>query len=226
MPDEATPAPEEIQDTPTAASETEIPAESTDSPPASDPFESRYNNLRSEFDRRNAALSGQLGPEAQAEALRHFGIEFQAEEEDDDLFDDPDERFSRELEELKQWRASQEQQAQEAEFQKLEREYIDSTLKSIEDRDKEGTKLSAKDKRFVEAYAKGNRLDDGRPDLEGGFALIKEIRAEARDGYVASKKTPKAPVGAAGEEKIDFSDREARNKWMAEEFSRQEAAAE
>lgn len=234
MPDEATQAPEEIQDTPDpAASDQEIPAsESTDSPPAaSDPYEPRYNNLRSEFDRRNAALSGQLGPQAQAEALSHYGIELaEAEQEaEDDLFDDPVERTQREVEELKQWRAEREQREQNAEFEKLEREYIDSTLKEIEKTDKEGFKLSEKDKRIVEAYAKGNRLDDGRPDLEGGFALVKESKAEAREGYLKSKRdATAAPVGAEGEAKVDFSKMtpEQKDQWMVEDVERRQAMGE
>lgn len=92
-------------------------------------FEQRYNDLRSEFDRRNqqyseaeqlqAALSGAAGPEAQAQVLAAFGIEL---EDDEDMgFDeldefDPDSRIDR-LESMleEQQMAAQEEAMAEAE---------------------------------------------------------------------------------------------------------------
>jgi hypothetical protein len=234
MPDEATPAPEEIQDTPDtpAASTEEKPASESpeDSPAASDGFEERYNNLRSEFDRRNQLLTaaeGNQGPEAQAQALRQLGVEVEmAEEEDndeDDEFLSDVEKLEKRLEAQEQKFSQREEQEQEAHFQQLEESFIDSKLSEIEGA--ESMKLSETETRVVVNNALANRLDSGEPNLQGAFDDLKGIKSAARDEYLASKKAPVAPTGTAGEEKIDFSDPEAAKKWMVEDFRRNKAAA-
>jgi len=227
MPDEATPAPEETQDTPiNAASEEEKPAE--EAPAASDPWEQRYNDLRPEFDRRNALLSaaeGQQGPEAQAQALRQLGVEVEMAEAEDDK----DDEFLSDVERLEQRLAAQEekftqreQQEQEAHFQKLEESFIESTLSEIEG--KENVKLSERETKVVVNNALANRLENGEPDLQGAFDDLKGIKSAARDEYLASKKAPAPPIGAAGEDKIDFSNPDARRKFMADDFNARQAA--
>ncbi|HEU5115579.1 MAG TPA: hypothetical protein VFT74_02780 [Isosphaeraceae bacterium] len=227
MPDEATPAPEEIQDTQAEAAPTEeIPAESQQ--PTTN-WEQRYNDLRPEYDRNNqliAAARGDHGPEAQIEALQRLGVEVEQQQEqaeEPDLFEDPTDRLQRELESIKQDLASRDEKAQMERFAQLEKDYISSTIKDLEG--SENLKLTAGEKRFVENDALANRLEDGRPDLEGAMALIKENRKEAQDQYLASKKeAASAPVGAVGEEEIDLSDHNARNAWMAKEYERLQSA--
>lgn len=229
MPDEATPAPEETQDTPSVetASTEEKPVE--EAPAASDPWEQRYNDLRPEFDRRNALLSaaeGQQGPEAQAQALRQLGVEVEMAEAEDDK----DDEFLSDVERLEQRLAAQEekftqreQQEQEAHFQKLEETFIESTLSEIEG--KESVKLSERETKVVVNNALANRLENGEPDLQGAFDDLKGIKSAARDEYLASKKNvPAPPIGSAGEDKIDFSNPDARRKFMADDFNARQAA--
>jgi hypothetical protein len=224
MPDEATPAPEETQDTPSVetASSEEKPVE--DAPAASDGFEERYNNLRSEFDRRNALLTaaeGNQGPEAQAQALRQLGVEVEmAEEEDnseDDEFLSDVEKLEKRLEAQEEKFSQREQREQEAHFQQLEESFIDSKLSEIEGA--ENMKLSDTETKLVVNNALANRLDTGEPNLQGAFDDLKGIKSAARDEYLASKKAPAPPIGTAGEEKIDFSDPDAKKKWMAEDLA-------
>lgn len=225
MPDEATQAPEEVQDTPdNAAVEEAKPAEV----PA-DQWEQRYNDLRPEFDRRNALLSaaeGHQGPEAQAQALRQLGVEVEMapEEEDDDLYEDPTERLEKRLEAQEQKIVEREEKEQEDHFQQLEENYIASTLSEIEG--KESVKLSEREKKIVRNNALANRLEDGRPDLEGAFDDLKGSWTERQANYRASKDSTPAPLGSAGEEKIDFSNPKARRKFMAEDFKARQAAEE
>jgi hypothetical protein len=214
-------APEQVQDTPingdAAPEETAEPSK-----PAVD-YQKRYDDLVPEYTRGQqliAAARGDHGPEVQMQALQQLGVEVQQEEEaeEDDPFVDPGERALRETEALKAKLAEKDEQEESARFQKLEREFIDTTLGEIEG--KENVKLSKRDKHFVETAALSNRLDDGRPDLEGAVKDLIELRNEARDGYIASKKAPKAPLGTAGEDKIDFSkmSKDEIDQWMAEDI--------
>ena len=229
MADEPTQAPEtETQDTPTndAAStqqETPAPESTEDSTPVTD-WEQRYNSLRPEYDRSNqllAAARGEHGPEAQAQALQQFGVELDSEEEqepENDEWVDPDDRIDR----LEQQLAERQQREEEAEFERLESDFIDQTLSKIQE--DENVTLSKQERKFVETNALANRLDNGEPNLQGAFDDLKGIKSAARDEYRSSKTAPKAPVGTAGEDTIDSSDKEARNKWMAEDLAARMAA--
>jgi len=218
MPDEATQAPDEVQDTPSpdAAVEETKPAEDTQ--PAVD-YQQRYESLVPEYTRGQqliAAARGDHGPEAQVQALQQLGVEVQQAEEaaEVDEFEDPTDRLARELEAIKSQLSSKEEAEQQKQFQELERQYIDNTIGELEK--SEDIKLSAEDKRFVKNDALNNRLEDGRPDLEGAVRALK-ARDEARlSEYLTTKKAPKAPVGAAGEEKLDLSDPDVRQKYMKE----------
>lgn len=223
MPPEAEQAPANEQETSdpinAAPNEEGTPAEPEQgSQPAID-YEQRYNDLRPEFDRKNQLLSaaeGHHGAEAQAQALRQLGVEVELDEEPDDAYVDPDERIDR-LEAQLQERQEAEK---EAEFQRLESQYIKSTLAEIEGQ--EEIKLSDQETKLVVNHALANRLGDGKPDLQGAVEALKTIKGAARDEYLASQrekaKAPRAPVGTAGEEKIDLSDQDARQKWMAEQM--------
>lgn len=229
MPDEATPAPVEEQETPAvAAPEEGKPAEET---AVTDNWEQRYNDLRPEFDRRNALLTaaeGQQGPEAQAQALRQLGVEVEMaeeeEQEEDDPFEDPAERLEKRLQAQEERLNQREEQEQEAHFQKMEEDFIEKTLDEIAG--KEGVKLSARETKVIANNALANRLENGEPDLQGAFDDLKGIKSEAAEQYRQSKDSPAAPVGSAGEDKIDFSNPDARRKFMREDLEARQRAEE
>lgn len=227
MPDEATPTPEETQDTSTsstAAVEETTPAKEV--PASTDNWEQRYNDLRPEFDRKNQLLSaaeGHHGTEAQAAALRQLGVEVEEQqaEEKDDTWVDPDER----IDDLEAKLAQREEAEEEAQWAQREESFIDTTLSEIES--KEGVTLSKAETKFVVTNALSNRdPNSGEPNLQGAFDDLKGIKSAARDEYLASKKSPAAPIGTAGEEKVDFSNAEARRKFMAEDLAARQAAEE
>jgi hypothetical protein len=222
MPDEGL-APAEAQETPiNAASEEEKPAE--EAPAGTDNWEQRYNDLRPEFDRRNALLTaaeGQQGPEAQAQALRQLGVDVQMEEEAEEAepeWVDPDQR----IDQLEARLTQREEKEQQDHFAQLEDQYIKSTLGEIEG--KENSKLSEAETRVVRNAALANRLDDGRPDLQGAFDDLKGIKSAAAEEYRASKNTPSPPVGSAGEEKFDPRDPKARRAFIQKDFEARQAA--
>lgn len=215
--DEPAVAPVEEQDTPavdTAAAPTEDTPQAETAPETD--WKQRYEDLRPEFDRRNELLSaaqGLHGPEAQAEALRQFGVELEQEEAEslDNDFADPME----EIQKIKEQLAQRDESAKAEEFNRLEAEYIDKTVEELEA--KHGIELSDKAYDTVVNNALAHRLNDDRPDIEGAFSTLLALQDEARKSHVESKKNaPKAPVGAPGEEKIDLRDPEARRKYMAE----------
>jgi hypothetical protein len=225
MPEEGL-APEVDQDTPiNAAPEEGKPAEV---PAGTDNWEQRYNDLRPEFDRRNALLTaaeGQQGPEAQAQALRQLGIEVQMEEEEEaepDPWEDPTERLEQRLTAQEERLTQREEKEQQEHFAQLEDQYIKSTLGEIEG--KENVKLSDAEKRVVRNAGLANRLEDGRPDLQGAFDDLKGIKSAAAEEYRASKNTPLPPVGSAGEEKLDTRNPEQRRAFMLKDFEARQAA--
>jgi hypothetical protein len=227
MPDEATQAPGEVQDTPQTDAAPEVgkpaaepPANGEEDKPTVD-FEKRYNDLRPEYDRANqllAAARGEHGPEAQVQALQQLGVNVQQEaEEEDDPFEDPDERTQREVAELREKMQQREEAEEWAQFEQLEGEFVNSTLDQLEQ--DENLKLSSKERKWIETQGKANRLESGEPNLQGAFDDLKGIKSAARDEYLASKKqATKAPAGAVGEDKIDLSDKDKRNQWMAEQI--------
>lgn len=204
MPEEATEAPVVEQDTPAADTEPEAPAE--DTPEASEPevdYQKRYDDLRSEFDRRNqidAALRGQLGPEAQAEAAKAYGFEFAEDDEDSDEYVDPDERLNR----LEQQIQERDQQAEAQRMEQAEQEWLDTEIGKVAKT--EGRDLTKEEKDIILGYALSNRFDDGQPDVDGGHERLKAIYSEAQKRLISSKKnSPRPPSGAAGEPAIDTS---------------------
>jgi len=211
-------APEE-SGTPEEAAVQDAPAQEQTAPDTID-WKQRYEDLRPEADRRQSTLAdleGHNGPQRQAEALRRFGVELQEEEEEEDPYADladPAEQALQRTEMLEQQLAQRDEAAQEAEFERLESEYIDKTVGELEA--KEGIELSEKEYATVVNNALANRLEDDRPDLEGAFADLKEIQSAARDRYLNSKKAPKAPVGTAGEDKLDTKNPEELRKHAAE----------
>lgn len=215
MPDEATTAPEQVQETPTdAAVEETTPAEDA---PAID-WEQRYNDLRPEFDRNNqlqAAARGQHGEQAQIEALDLLGIPYETAEpeEEDDEWVDPDERFDR----LEAQIAQRDEAAEQAQFVREEESWIDQNLTALEG--SEGIDLSDAETKIVLDIALSNRHPNGEPDLTGAIAALKDSWNARQASYLASKKAPAPPNGSAGEAKIDFSNAEARQKFMAEDLA-------
>lgn len=220
MADEPTVAPPAVEDTPTppAPDQPDTPVV----PDSPDPdYKQRYEDLRPEFDRRNellADIEGRNGPERQAQALaEHARIELENDEkpELEEEFDlrDPTE----EIDAIKQELAERDEVAQAAEFDQLEAEYLEKTVEEIEA--KENLKLSDEEYQIVVNHGLANRdPHDGKPDLEGGFAALKAAQEAARKRYTESKETVLPPVGTTGEPKIDFRDKEARQKIGTEVF--------
>lgn len=188
-------------------------------------WKKRYEDLRPEADRRAstiADLEGKNGPERQAEALRQFNVELEADDDDDELDDDPELRDPlEEVDEIREELANRDEDAKAAEFDQLERKYVEETVEKLEsDRDVE---LGDDEYGWVVTHALMHRDEEsGRPDLEGGFEQLKKLQDQARDGYRESKRAVPPPLGTEGEQKVDLKDPEARRKYMAEVYEAEE----
>ena len=220
---EETPAPQS-EETPGIESgpDNGIPADS----PEID-FEQRYNDLRSEFDRRNAqyseaeqlqaALSGAAGPEAQAQVLAAFGIELE-DDEDLDAFDefdeyDPDARIDR-LESLleEQQMAAEEEMMAEAEV-----DYLTEGIEALEQH--EGREFSDQEIAILASVARANPNESGVPDLEVAHAHLTELLNDRQSAWVQSKRAKRPGSGVAAERAADLDNEEARVQFMADRFA-------
>lgn len=219
---EETPAPQN-EETPGIESgpDNGIPADS----PEID-FEQRYNDLRSEFDRRNqqyseaeqlqAALSGAAGPEAQAQVLAAFGIEL--EDDEDTGFDeldefDPDSRIDR----LEAMLEEQQMAAQEEAMAEAEVDYLTDGIEALEQQ--EGREFSDQEIAILASVARANPDDNGAPNLEVAHAHLTELIQDRQSAWVNSKKAKRPGSGVAAEKAADLDNEEARVQFMADRFA-------
>jgi len=219
---EETPAPQN-EETPGIESgpENGIPADS----PEID-FEQRYNDLRSEFDRRNqqyseaeqlqAALSGAAGPEAQAQVLAALGIEL--EDDEDTGFDeldefDPDSRIDR----LESMLEEQQMAAQEEAMAEAEVDYLTDGIEALEQQ--EGREFSDQEIAILASVARANPDDNGAPDLAVAHAHLTELLNDRQSAWVQSKKAKRPGSGVAAEKAADLDNDEARVQFMADRFA-------
>lgn len=230
MPEEATPAEGEVpapqnEETPGIESGPEdngTPAETPDID-----FEQRYNDLRSEFDRRNqqyseaeqlqAALSGAAGPDAQAQVLAAFGIELEDEadlNEFDDLDEfDPDARIDR-LEALLE---DQQMAAEEEAMAEAEVEYLTEGIEALEQQ--EGREFSDQEIATLASIARANPDENGVPDLEAAHAHLTELIQDRQSAWVQSKKAKRPGSGIAADRAVDLDNEEARIQFMADRLA-------
>jgi hypothetical protein len=234
MPDEATPVEGEVpapqtEETPGPVSGPEdngIPADT----PAVD-YEQRYNDLRSEFDRRNQqyseaeqlqmALAGQAGPDAQAEILRRFGIEL--EDEEGDQFDeldefDPDARIDR----LEAMLEEQQMAAEQEAYVEAETEYLTEGIESLEQ--SEGREFSDQEIAILASVARANPNEQGLPDLRVAHAHLTELLQDRQSAWVESKKAARRPgSGIAADRAADLDNDEARVQFIADRIAAADA---
>lgn len=209
MPDEAINAEVPARDAGTPPEPTATPPEAPAEAPSESPeidWKQRYEDLRPEADRRQSVLAdieGRNGSERQAQALAEVArieLEEEEEEEPEDDFDlppDPNER----IDALERERAEEQEASQEAEFDRLESEYIENVIGGLEENN--NLKLSDAQYSFIVNNALANRdPHDGKPDLEGSFNAWKSELESAGQNWLKSKETVMPPLGTEGEKKI------------------------
>ena len=228
MPEESTPVEGEVP-APQNEETPGIESGPDNGTPADSPeidFEQRYNDLRSEFDRRNqqyaqaeqlqAALSGAAGPEAQAQILATFGIELEGDEEEllDDLDEfDPDARIDR----LEAMLEEQQMAAEEEAFAEAEVEYLTEGIEALEQQS--GREFSDQEIAILASVARANPDQNGVPDLEVAHAHLTELLQDRQSAWVASKKAKRPGSGVAAERAADLDNDEARVQFIADRIA-------
>jgi hypothetical protein len=234
MPDEATPVEGEVPAPQTEETPGPVSGPEDNGIPANSPeidYEQRYSDLRSEFDRRNqqyseaerlqVALSGQAGPDAQAQALRAFGIELEDEEADQfnelDEFD-PDARIDRLEAMLEEQQAAAEQEA----YVEAETEFLTEGIESLEQ--SEGREFSDQEIAILASVARANPNEQGLPDLQVAHAHLSELLQDRQSAWVESKKAARRPgSGIAAERAADLDNDEARVQFIADRIAAADA---
>lgn len=213
MLDDDTTAPPVEEDTPTP----EAPEEGHASPePADDPYEKRYGDLRSEFDRRNqaeATLKARLSDPEQVRAVleEEFGYQFGEDEpkEDDE---DPEFRDPR-VDRLLQERQQEAEEAKQEELVELEIGYINQQLAPLVEKHH----LSEDEIQWVGDSSRQHRNSEGYPDVEGAVKRLEGLYEARQKSYLEGKRrAQQAPVGRSGTEKVDLSSSQERRRLMAE----------
>jgi hypothetical protein len=217
----ATQAPEETQDTPTPDAQDT----STETPDAPDTdateqeridYEKRYNDLQPEYTRatqeaaqlRNIFALAQQGDEEAIELLRQYIPEQDTEDEAD--LEEPMTQAQ-----FQEYLAAQQQ---EQEAQQSEQAFMsDFAADLAEIEKKEGRSLTDWEKNVLFNDAQGQVAQTQTYDLEAPWNEISDYHKQVIEGYTKSKKqAPVAPLGSAGDQKIDLSDDDARQEYLAQ----------
>jgi hypothetical protein len=216
------PAPDS-QETPGLESGPDTGTPANDSPEVD--FEQRYNDLRPEFDRRSQqlsqlekfqqAVSGQLGPEAQAEALKAYGVELEDDASDvDEYDDDPDSR----LERLEATIEEQQQQAAAQQAAEAEAEFLSEGIESLEEQ--EGREFSDQEIAILASVARANPTNEGLPDLRLAHQHLAELQKGLQARWLESKKAQRRPgSGIAADKAVDLDNDEDRVQFMADRLA-------
>lgn len=196
-------------------------AQAPDTP--ADNYQQRYEDLRPQYDRTMAQvqqyeqfINSLQDPETQADALRALGLELSQEEEDAllDLEDDGELQYDPRVDQLVEAFNAQQEEAQYAQLQEVEAEFLDQAIGAIES--KEGGQLSDSEVETLVQLADRMRDEDGIPDVEAAYQQMKTV-AEALNGrYLESKRASRLNPGTAGTESVDLSDPATLDKIIEE----------
>jgi len=203
---ESTPAP--IEETPAATEQTID-------------WQKRYEDIRPEFDRTNQALSQYQSlvdglqsedPDTRAEAALALGFELVdgAEEEVDEPVDQ-DTELARQVAELNQWRAQQQQDATEQQQLAQVEAHVDAQMGALEG-------LDEADRDWVLSRALALDPDDqGMPDVRAAFADLVARDTRKQQAWGKTKKAPSiSAVGQEGTQAPNLDNDHERQQWMAE----------
>lgn len=200
-----TPAPDQVQDTPTDAAPTE------DTRPVVD-YESRYNNLRPDYDRKSQRL-------AELEAEREQWLQSQQVPEDDDQYEyeyeDPVARH--EIAELKALLSKQQEETQRQQAAEREAAFVNKEIERIEKEQEE--EFSDDEWETLGILSERYRNEKGEPDIDRAYErLFGKIVQPRREKYVSTKKARKPAAGSPAAQSIDLDDPKQRREYMTQKL--------
>lgn len=177
--------------------------------------EKRYNDLRSEFDRRNQ----QLNDEAyQRQLMAEWGYEVEDPEPVQETESEYAERLAR-LEQAEEARQAQAQQ--DAQLQQITSS-VDQQFQAT------APDLDPQTREWVTTRALNmDPRDDGMPDIAGAYQDFQAWEAQQQQKWEQARKRPRSPQippgGQAGTDAPNLDDRETRRRHMAEQLAAMDA---
>jgi len=196
----------EQEQAPVEEPENAAPAEeATGTPPESVDYEKRYNDMRSEFDRRGSRVSEleryeqavndlkSDDADTRARAAQSLGLPFEFVDETPDEYTDPSEQLAREVAAIKEQLASREQEAQQAQQIAQIEQYVEQQLGELDG-------LNERQRKYVVNTAVAMPpTADGMPDIKGAYEQwVADMNAEKQD-WASTKRAPHVgQVGTAG----------------------------
>ena len=176
--------------------------------PAPDPYEKRYADLRSEFDRRNSLLD--RARQGDIDAIRELGFEVDQPDEDptpDYVEDDPYaaklSEYEKQLSELSQWKQQQEAERVATGI----RTHVETLAEEA------GLNLTDYDKEVIfRGAVSGDKID---PDTTAAAFKAHAEYLQSLQEQLAPKGTPPRPgTGQAVEKQPDLDNDQERREWM------------
>lgn len=199
--------------TPPVEADTSIevaPAGDTQPTPVVD-FESRYNNLRPDYDRKSQRL-------AELEAEREQWLASQQEPEEDDgeyeEYDFEDSVARQRLEDLEARIAEREQAETLAAQQAEESAHIDSELEAIEKETQD--EFSQEESDWIGNYALAHKDEHGKPDVRLAYKTYIDLIEGRKSKWISTKKAPRPGTGAAAKEEVKLDTSDDRSRYMAQ----------
>jgi hypothetical protein len=169
-------------------------------------WEKRYNDMRSEFDRRGTRVSEleplqqavadlrSDDPDTRARAAQALGLPFEfVDDTQDDEYTDPSEALAREIAAIKEQLASRDQEAQQAQQIAQIEQYVEQQLAELDG-------LNERQRKYVVNTAVAMPpTAEGMPDIKGAYEQwVADMNAEKQD-WASTKKAPHVgQVGTAG----------------------------
>ncbi len=201
---------ETTQDTPEAPE--------TDSTDAPENWQERYEHLQPEYTRASQEAAQyrqllELAQQGDPEVLNALGWETADDgEEEDEEHQDEDAPMTRA--EFQEYLNEQNQEAEAAQQEQEFRSDLNEVIEQIEA--DEGRTLSDQETRILVREAQAQEAEIGTFDLTDAWEELQGYSKAQIDRYVNSKREAQlAPLGSAGDKKIDFNDEDARREQMA-----------
>lgn len=177
--------------------------------------EKRYNDLRSEFDRRNAQLNDE---EHRRQLMAEWGYEIEdPAEQQQYAYEDPNAELRQQIAELAEWKNTQEQQRQQAQQLEQITSSVAEQFKAVD------PNLDEDDREWITTRALNmDPREDGMPDIAGAYQAFQGWETQRQQRWEQARKRPKPPHvppgGQAGTDAPNLNDREQRRAHMGSQL--------
>jgi hypothetical protein len=188
-------------------------------------WEKRYQDLRSDYDRRNqqwSEVQQRLDTDPRG-FLEEIGYDLSDDEgETPDYEDDPLEAIRAEVEQLKADREAQHTEAEAYAIEQAELGFINNELGALAK--EHGRDFSQEEIDAIGDLSRARPTPEGTPNVRGAYETVfKTILSRAKEDWVQSKGSPQVLAGAAGVENVDLDNPRERQDYFAQRLAQIDA---